>query len=789
MIEIRFVCNLEKLTPVEKPVIASGDVNSVQIRVEFCQKWDKYAKSAVFFADKNPTPIERPMTANACIVPPEVLAERGTFYVGIRGVVANDVTAAVLTTDVVGYRVVNGAPSGVETGPTPDVYQQILTGYGNKQNKLAWATDADIEAMFEGTYEGEEDEDPEGNGYLPGKGPEGSSPDAVTYTPQDLTPEQQAQARANIGAITETETEEKVYLELEQGGISSSNGATATGATRLRSYYTPTADVIAVASNNSEYTLYGHFYGADMSYLGNAGGWMSSFAMTNIIVKIPNAHFFRIVVRKTGDQEITPSDAVGIFEMTRKKTVIGAESVLYTPQILTAEQQAQARENIGVYDGSNIHAAYFTITEDGVLSLKPEYRGNPTKNTYPDAISDNGEGVVGSRNAELPEHLVIPESVDLGGIVESVAVDRIADGAFYGNKVIKTITFPKTVKEIPASCFQDCLVENVYGVEQVTTIGTASFKYSNIKNVNLPNLATMGEGAFMNCSYITHANIGNVTEIPADGFMKCYALSRVESNNQVVSVGHTAFHNTVRLANADFVQNLTSIGAGAFIKSSLEYDWSQLENCTFGNNATSLQINPTDFWSACSVTPCENPMPTVLSQKDPRWKDRGIGNSGKTYSQGCMLFSIMSIYCGIHNLHLSTVEEFEEIIEGIKPGHLDTYTIDILNVPAFVEPLGLTGTLVDNYNQDNLQILYDALADGKYAVINTSSGAINGSMTGHAIVAYGLTPSGKIMFADSSSRYYNNPELGGGKYATFIKSTTANVSGNLPEFCIVEKTV
>ena len=217
MIEIRFVCNLEKLTPVEKPVIASGDVNSVQIRVEFCQKWDKYAKSAVFFADKNPTPIECPMTADACIVPPEVLAESGTFYVGIRGVVADDTTAAVLTTDVVGYRVVNGAPSGVEIGPTPDVYQQILTGYNKKQNKLAWATDADIEAMFAGTYEGEEDEDPEGNGYLPGDG----SPGAVLYTPQTLTEEQKAQARKNIGAVSEESLNEirtKTIKEQVLGG-------------------------------------------------------------------------------------------------------------------------------------------------------------------------------------------------------------------------------------------------------------------------------------------------------------------------------------------------------------------------------------------------------------------------------------------------------------------------------------------------------------------------------------------------------------------------------------------
>lgn len=40
----------------------------------------------------------------------------------------------------------------------------------NKQNKLGWVTDEDIDAMFDGTYEGKEDEDPEGDGYLPGDG-------------------------------------------------------------------------------------------------------------------------------------------------------------------------------------------------------------------------------------------------------------------------------------------------------------------------------------------------------------------------------------------------------------------------------------------------------------------------------------------------------------------------------------------------------------------------------------------------------------------------------------------
>lgn len=38
--------------------------------------------------------------------------------------------------------------------------------FSRKQNKLGWVTDEDIDAMFEGTYVGTEDEDPEGNGYV-----------------------------------------------------------------------------------------------------------------------------------------------------------------------------------------------------------------------------------------------------------------------------------------------------------------------------------------------------------------------------------------------------------------------------------------------------------------------------------------------------------------------------------------------------------------------------------------------------------------------------------------------
>ena len=55
-----------------------------------------------------------------------------------------------------------------KTDPTPaDAFKNLGK---KKQNKLAWVTDEDIDAMFDGTYEGVENEDPEGDGYLPGGG-------------------------------------------------------------------------------------------------------------------------------------------------------------------------------------------------------------------------------------------------------------------------------------------------------------------------------------------------------------------------------------------------------------------------------------------------------------------------------------------------------------------------------------------------------------------------------------------------------------------------------------------
>ena len=58
-------------------------------------------------------------------------------------------------------------PDWNEKNPASADYIENKPDLNKKQNKLAWATDEDIDAMFDGSYEGEENETPEGGGDFP----------------------------------------------------------------------------------------------------------------------------------------------------------------------------------------------------------------------------------------------------------------------------------------------------------------------------------------------------------------------------------------------------------------------------------------------------------------------------------------------------------------------------------------------------------------------------------------------------------------------------------------------
>lgn len=572
-----------------------------------------------------------------------------------------------------------------------------------------------------------------------------------------LTPEEKAQARNNMDAADQSELYGLVPVEFEVGNLASSNGGLnpAPNKDRLRSCYISLDPVLYVATTDATYPIFIYAFAEGYAYLGTMGGWFEKVEKREILEKYPTAVYFRIVVKKFNSTALTPEDVYGKIVCMRSKFI--------TEPLIVAHP----------------HAQYFQVTWNGIISLKPEFRGEPTKNMT-SAVSDNGVGFAGSRNEELPEHLVIPE------MVGNTAVTSIADGAFYSNMAIKTVTFPKTLNTIPQSCFRGTLLESIENAEHVTTIGEYAFHNSNLHRAYFPKLQTLGTSAFCQCSHLTYAHIGKVTEIPKDVFFKDRKLSCIDSDCLVTSVGNTALYATSGLTSADFVKNLKSIGIGAFIQTGLDFDWSSLTGCTVGTNGTPDEYNPVNFWSACTPTACKNPLPTHMCQTDPRWVDRVVFTGfadRNTWEYGCQLFCIMHIYCGLNQLYLSTVKEFEDLVESLQPGYLQNYGKGWSDITRLCEPLGISVTEYAEFNAENLQALYDALNAGKYAIIGTS--AADDSLVGHVVVAYGVTANGKLLIADSGYQYRNDPTVGA-KYAVPYKTLAIPKIGDIT-FCILSK--
>lgn len=127
MTVISLMTNDQTLTATAQPTVASGDVETVQVTVEFDEAWNGFTKSAVFYTKKDPARYEVLLLGDRCLIPYEVLAESTTLYIGVRGVNGSEVK----TSTLVKYKIFEGAKTGDKEAqpPTPDVYQQLLNQY------------------------------------------------------------------------------------------------------------------------------------------------------------------------------------------------------------------------------------------------------------------------------------------------------------------------------------------------------------------------------------------------------------------------------------------------------------------------------------------------------------------------------------------------------------------------------------------------------------------------------------------------------------------------------------
>ena len=125
---IKVRCTDQVLKITEAPVVASGGKNEVKVEFDFCEKWDGYTKTGVFYRDIN-DPYYAILDSNdVCVVPWEVCYEDGTFYFTVFG----DKGDIRRTSTTVKYKVKKGVimEDLKPSDPTPDVYSQIMAKLG-----------------------------------------------------------------------------------------------------------------------------------------------------------------------------------------------------------------------------------------------------------------------------------------------------------------------------------------------------------------------------------------------------------------------------------------------------------------------------------------------------------------------------------------------------------------------------------------------------------------------------------------------------------------------------------
>ena len=433
--------------------------------------------------------------------------------------------------------------------------------------------------------------------------------------------------------------------------------------------------------------------------------------------------------------------------------------------LLIAQSSLQASIN-EINDAINLdHSKYFTF-ENGFLVLQPQYRGIG-KDSISSSQSDQN-GREGSQNHTLPQHLIIPQ------IVNGVEVTKLAEGAFYGNTRILTLTLPNTVKVLPQYlCCGAYNLKAIYNTTQITEVGQGCITYSNISFLNLPNLNKCAKMAFLRAFYLRYINIGNtIQELPSKLFYDCYSLFAIEGGAAVTTIGPQCFYATRNLKYLSLLSNNhLTLGLQAFFGSRIQFDWASRDSSADGAYATPVVDNTTDYWSGVTTSAVENKLVTKLGQLGPGYNQMPIGQTGLQYNTGCSYFASMHIDSAFTGIKYNSLADF---IQKIESAGLSKYLENDYQISKFVNAKPF---LKQWFGEDRVQCLHEpdatpqitsvdytnmlnALNKGAllYITCSRSDYQYNAekqedrgdSNKGHIVVVYGINAYGEMLVLDSS---------------------------------------
>ena len=222
-----------------------------------------------------------------------------------------------------------------------------------------------------------------------------------------------------------------------------------------------------------------------------------------------------------------------------------------------------------------------TITYMGsdVFAGTPLYQNSEN---WKDGALYIGNYLIATNSAEAPLNFVVKEGTK-----------AIAGNAFYGNKRLRSISFPQSLKSIGNFAFYNCVLLSEISLPTTTyKIGNGAFENcTSLTSATLGNVTDMGESgdgafegcknlksvkfsagttaigsrAFCGCSALSSVDLGgSVKHIPDEAFYGCSSLETFLNFKSVVSIGKKSFYGCTKIKQLDFENSLVSIGESAF---------------------------------------------------------------------------------------------------------------------------------------------------------------------------------------------------------------------------------
>lgn len=139
MVLLKIAVKDNKLIKVKDTLMVEDTINGIRCKFEFRSDWSTlktkvvFARGHIYPATKNPETISASLNdENECVVPPEIISERGEFSIGLFG--ENEDSRIV--TNWLYYKTKLGCyDAGIAPNPpTPSEYEKILAALNNKSD-------------------------------------------------------------------------------------------------------------------------------------------------------------------------------------------------------------------------------------------------------------------------------------------------------------------------------------------------------------------------------------------------------------------------------------------------------------------------------------------------------------------------------------------------------------------------------------------------------------------------------------------------------------------------------